>query len=161
MAVMQNASRPIYGQLQISHAAGAKIKLRTSCLIDWTVTQYPDIALQQVIILSKYLRQMRRAGFFLAFKKYLQVYADRDLRRLQRVNRSEQRLDGSFVVACRARIDAPFRIQWRLQRFQRDCLAFHGTVTEYGLPWIAGPLRLIHRLPIIVRVKKQRMLCAR
>ncbi len=104
---------------------------------------------------------MRRACFFLAFKKYFYVHADGNLRRAQGVYRREQGLDWRFVITSGPRIDTPFRIEWTFQSFKRNYLAIRRPIAQHWLPWIAGPLRLVHRLAVIVRVKKQRMFCTR
>src|SRR5882724_7451642 len=118
---------------------------------------------------------MRRACFFLAFKKYFYVHADGNLRRAQGVYRREQGLDWRFVITSGSRIDTPFRIEWTFQSFKRNYLAIRRPIAQRGprqarfwlagaehwLPWIAGPLCLVHRLAVIVRVEEQRVYCTR
>ena len=99
---------------------------------------------------------MRRSGLLLAFENEFQVRPQRQPRRPQCIERRCDRHDRRFVVRCRARIDAPFRIDLPACR-QRDHAAvlIERAVANHRLPGRRGPLLRIQRLPVIVRIEEQ------
>src|SRR5690242_10319676 len=101
---MQNAGGAVHGEFEIGDAARAEKELHAARLVDRAVTQQPQVALENVSIFTKDFVEVRRSGFFFAFKKDFEVDAEGHVGGVQRVKRGKQCLDGSLVVAGGARI---------------------------------------------------------
>src|SRR6516225_6347931 len=93
---------------------------------------------------------MRRPRFFFAFEKEAQIYPRLHRQTAKSVERCEHGDDWSFIIASRTSEKAPFRIDgFRVAPI--DIVAC--VVTHDWVPWVAFPLRGIHRLSIVVGVE--------
>src|SRR4029078_663257 len=121
--------------------------------VDGPVAEEPEIAREERRVVAQDLREMRGAGLLLPLQKELQVDGGRDAGGAYRVERREQADDGRLVVARRPGVEHPSRID--RSRGRRDVLPsrLHGAVALARLPRLAGPLRGVNRLAVIVRVK--------
>ena len=100
---------------------------------------------------------MPRAGLFLAFEEHFQIHAGRHLRRLHRIERRENRLNRTFVVAGGAGIDARLSINAASAGRDRNrCAAeLHLFGAQNRRPGRRGPFRCVDGLAVVVRVQHQ------
>ena len=73
MAAVQFVVGSVERDVDGGDAARAEDDLLAAALVHRTVADQPDVAGQQVLVLGDNLRQVRRAGFFLAFEDELDI----------------------------------------------------------------------------------------
>ena len=73
MTAVQRPLRAIDGDLYVLIAAHAKHNLLATGLMHWAITNDPGIAFQELLVQIDDLAEVRRTGFFFAFKNKLEV----------------------------------------------------------------------------------------
>src|SRR5437867_8568328 len=96
--------------------------------------------------------EMLRARFLFTLEVELQVHAWLDVRRAQRIERGQSRDDRTLVITRGTREQAPLalnssRLRWQRNDFPTELRA------KRRRPRRCGPLRRIHGLTVVVRVK--------
>ena len=91
--------------------------------MDGTVAHQPQIGRKQILVRRQDLFQVRRSGFFLAFKGKFDVGLHFETGCPNGIQSGQDGDDGSFVVARGARVEPPLGFERRAGRGKRNYLA--------------------------------------
>ena len=92
-------TRLALARVQLRRSARPKENLRASALMDWAVTEYPEISLEKVPVFIQNLLEMRRANLFLAFKEELYIDRGHNFGSFERIESRHEADNCSLVVA--------------------------------------------------------------
>ncbi len=111
VAAVQGSHRAVEGELQARHPAGAEVDLHPPGGMDRAVAEDPGVGSEQIRVLAQDLREVGRALLLLALQEELEVNRGWTPRGAQGIERRQHGHDRRLVVARRAGVEPPLRIE--------------------------------------------------